>query len=119
MILGASSVVNAQELERKKQKLLNSGAAVNSVRMCTICNVACKSFEVFAKHLSGRRHPAQAGLIAVMALDLISLRSELMITLGIKARRQRRSFNLLGVMSAKLTATATMPMQNTCPGKNT
>ncbi|KAE8673515.1 hypothetical protein F3Y22_tig00111780pilonHSYRG00014 [Hibiscus syriacus] len=95
MILGASSVVNAQELERKKQKLLNSGAAVNSVRMCTICNVACKSFEVFAKHLSGRRHPAQAGLIAVMALDLISLRSELMITLGIKARRQRRSFNLL------------------------
>ncbi|KAK8617167.1 hypothetical protein V6N13_117134 [Hibiscus sabdariffa] len=65
MMFGASCVVNAQELERKKQKLLNSGAAVNSVRMCTICNVACNSFEVFAKHLSGRRHAAQAGLIAV------------------------------------------------------
>ncbi|KAE8720476.1 putative C2H2-like zinc finger protein [Hibiscus syriacus] len=64
-ILGDSGLVNAQELERKKQKLLNSGAAVNSVRMCTICNVACNSYEVFAKHLSGRRHAAQTGLIAV------------------------------------------------------
>ncbi|PPR86858.1 hypothetical protein GOBAR_AA33834 [Gossypium barbadense] len=61
----ASCVANAEELERKKQKLLDSGAAVNSVRMCTICNVACNSHEVFVKHLSGRRHAAQAGLIAV------------------------------------------------------
>ncbi|KAG4137475.1 hypothetical protein ERO13_D07G074000v2 [Gossypium hirsutum] len=65
MIYGASCVANAEELERKKQKLLDSGAAVNSVRMCTICNVACNSHEVFVKHLSGRRHAAQAGLIAV------------------------------------------------------
>ncbi|XWS60475.1 hypothetical protein CRYUN_Cryun07bG0039400 [Craigia yunnanensis] len=65
MIFGASGVANGQELERKKQKLLNAGAAVDSVRMCTICNVACNSHEAFTKHLSGRRHAAQAGLIAV------------------------------------------------------
>ncbi|GMI95250.1 hypothetical protein like AT5G61190 [Hibiscus trionum] len=65
MSRASSCAVNAWELERKKQKLLNSGAAVNSVRMCTICNVACNSLEVFAKHLSGRRHAAQAGLISV------------------------------------------------------
>ncbi|XWS37294.1 hypothetical protein CRYUN_Cryun19dG0030800 [Craigia yunnanensis] len=65
MIFGASGVANGHELERKKQKLLNAGAAVDSVRMCTICNVACNSHEVFSKHLSGRRHAAQAGLIAI------------------------------------------------------
>ncbi|KAK6261701.1 hypothetical protein QUC31_007517 [Theobroma cacao] len=65
MIVGASGVANGQELEKKKQKLLNAGAAVDSVRICTICNVACNSHEVFSKHLSGRRHAAQAGLIAV------------------------------------------------------
>ncbi|XVF50026.1 hypothetical protein PTKIN_Ptkin04bG0062500 [Pterospermum kingtungense] len=65
MIFGASSVANDLELERKKQNILNAGAAVDSVRMCTICNVACNSHEAFAKHLSGRRHAAQAGLIAV------------------------------------------------------
>ncbi|XWS51199.1 hypothetical protein CRYUN_Cryun12cG0156400 [Craigia yunnanensis] len=59
MIFGASGVSNGQELERKKQKILNAGAAVDSVRMCTICNVACNSHEVFSKHLSGRRHAAQ------------------------------------------------------------
>ncbi|GMI76791.1 hypothetical protein HRI_001348400 [Hibiscus trionum] len=45
--------------------MIFGASAVNSVRMCTICNVACNSLEVFAKHLSGRRHAAQAGLIAV------------------------------------------------------
>ncbi|XWS47954.1 hypothetical protein CRYUN_Cryun13aG0030400 [Craigia yunnanensis] len=65
MIFGASGVANGQELERKKQKLLNAGAVVDSVRMCTICNVACNSHEAFTKHLSGRRHAAQTGLIAV------------------------------------------------------
>lgn len=58
-ILGSSGLVNAQELERKKQTLLNSGAAVNSVQMCSICNVACNSLDAFSKHLSGRRHAAQ------------------------------------------------------------
>ncbi|XP_021286379.1 zinc finger protein 346 isoform X2 [Herrania umbratica] len=65
MIFEASGVANGQELEKKKQKLLNAGAAVDSVRTCTICNVACNSHEVFSKHLSGRRHASQAGLISV------------------------------------------------------
>ncbi|XVE54731.1 hypothetical protein DITRI_Ditri03aG0105300 [Diplodiscus trichospermus] len=65
MIFGASGVANCQDLERKKQKLLNAGSAVGSVQMCTICNVACNSLETYRKHLSGRRHAAQAGLIAI------------------------------------------------------
>lgn len=59
MTFGASGATNTPELERKKQKLLNAGVAVGSVQMCTICNVACNSHEVFTKHLSGKRHAAQ------------------------------------------------------------
>ncbi|OMO84119.1 Zinc finger, U1-type [Corchorus olitorius] len=58
-------VTNVQELEKNKQKLVNARAAVDSVRMCTICNVTCNSHEAFTSHLSGRRHAAQAGLIAI------------------------------------------------------
>lgn len=76
MIYGASCVANAEELERKKQKLLDSGAAVNSVRMCTICNVACNSHEVFVKHLSGRRHAAQVKLISKLGNFLIEFNTK-------------------------------------------
>ncbi|KAL4348975.1 hypothetical protein GQ457_17G017400 [Hibiscus cannabinus] len=62
---GSSGVASVHELERKKQKLLNAGTPVGSVRMCTICNVACNSHDAFVKHLSGRRHATQAGLIAI------------------------------------------------------
>ncbi|GAV81591.1 zf-met domain-containing protein [Cephalotus follicularis] len=62
---GASGVAASQELEIKKQKLLGGGAAADSVRFCTVCNVACNSQEVFAKHLSGRKHAAQAGLMSL------------------------------------------------------
>ncbi|KAH7550727.1 hypothetical protein JRO89_XS13G0257400 [Xanthoceras sorbifolium] len=65
MISGASSMGAGQELEKKKQKLLGSGTAVDSVRICTICNVACNGEEVFSKHLSGKKHAAQAGLMAL------------------------------------------------------
>ncbi|GMJ05793.1 hypothetical protein HRI_004248500 [Hibiscus trionum] len=65
LIFGSSGVANVHELERKKQQLLNAGTPVGSVRMCTICNVACNSHDAFIKHLSGRRHATQAGLIAI------------------------------------------------------
>ncbi|KAK8604563.1 hypothetical protein V6N13_099499 [Hibiscus sabdariffa] len=65
LVFGSSGVANVHELERKKQQLLNAGTPVGSVRMCTICNVACNSHDTFIKHLSGRRHATQAGLIAI------------------------------------------------------
>lgn len=46
-------------LEVKKQKLLEGGAAVQSVRVCTICNVACNGEVAFADHLVGKKHLAQ------------------------------------------------------------
>ncbi|XP_052481259.1 uncharacterized protein LOC105762232 [Gossypium raimondii] len=65
LIFGASGVANFHELDRKKQQLLNAGAPVGSIRLCTICNVACNSHDAFVKHLSGRRHVAQVRLIAI------------------------------------------------------
>ncbi|KAI9174014.1 hypothetical protein LWI28_010328 [Acer negundo] len=65
MISGASSVAAGQELEKKKQKLLSSGATVDSVRVCTICNVACNGEEVFTKHLTGKKHATQASLMCL------------------------------------------------------
>ncbi|KAI9117674.1 hypothetical protein K1719_011840 [Acacia pycnantha] len=56
-------VVN-KELESKKQKLVKGGAAVDSVRVCTICNVACNGQDVYNKHLSGKKHAAQINLIS-------------------------------------------------------
>ncbi|KAF7806239.1 zinc finger protein 346-like [Senna tora] len=53
-----------KELEFKKQKLLSGGAAVDSVRVCAICNIACNSQEVFNKHITGKKHAAQVGLMS-------------------------------------------------------
>lgn len=55
----------SQELEMKRQKLLNGGAAVDSVRVCTTCNIACNGQEAFNDHLSGKKHAAQARLISL------------------------------------------------------
>lgn len=65
MTFGASGVVAAQELEKKKQKLLNGGAAGDSVMVCTVCNIACNGEEMFKKHLYGKKHAAQAGLMSL------------------------------------------------------
>ncbi|KAL9239482.1 hypothetical protein vseg_013799 [Gypsophila vaccaria] len=56
-VLGVSSV--PANLETKKQKLLEGGTAAQSLRVCTICNVACNGEIVFSEHLVGRRHIAQ------------------------------------------------------------
>ncbi|KAF3968225.1 hypothetical protein CMV_007864 [Castanea mollissima] len=62
---GASGGAAGKDLGTKKRKLLNGDAAADSVRVCTICNVTCNSQEVFNKHLAGKRHASQAGLIAL------------------------------------------------------
>lgn len=54
-----------KDLESKKQKLLSGGAAVDSVRVCTICNVVCNSQEVFNKHLTGKRHADQVNFTSI------------------------------------------------------
>lgn len=48
-----------KELESKKQKVLNGGATIDSVKVCTVCNIECNSQEVLRKHLAGRKHRSQ------------------------------------------------------------
>ncbi|XP_068656116.1 uncharacterized protein [Aristolochia californica] len=49
----------ADDLETKKRKLLEGGAAPEAVRVCEVCNVACNSEVVFKYHLAGQKHAAQ------------------------------------------------------------
>lgn len=65
VIFGPSGMAVGEELETKKRKLLDGGAAVDSVRVCTICNIACNSQEVFNKHLAGKKHASQARLVSL------------------------------------------------------
>ncbi|CAN4090645.1 unnamed protein product [Withania somnifera] len=52
---GQDSVEN---LEIKKQKILEGGAATDEVRVCLACNVVCNSETVFKTHLIGKKHIA-------------------------------------------------------------
>ncbi|KAL3525872.1 hypothetical protein ACH5RR_014244 [Cinchona calisaya] len=49
---------DAEDLETKKKKILEGGAAVDAVRICAICNVVCNSETVFRYHLAGQKHAA-------------------------------------------------------------
>ncbi|KAG1347831.1 zinc finger protein [Cocos nucifera] len=49
-----------EDLETKKQKLIQGGAPTDSVRVCTVCNVVCNSDTVFAAHLAGEKHAMKA-----------------------------------------------------------
>lgn len=62
---GTPTMATSVELEMKKRKILGCGTALDSVRMCTICNVACNSEEVFNKHVAGRKHAAQVSYKSV------------------------------------------------------
>ncbi|KAK4271937.1 hypothetical protein QN277_020555 [Acacia crassicarpa] len=46
------------DLENKKKKVLEGGAAAAAVKICTICNVVCNSETVFNYHLAGQKHAA-------------------------------------------------------------
>ncbi|XP_058070306.1 uncharacterized protein LOC131219266 [Magnolia sinica] len=48
-----------EDLETKRRKLMESGAAPDSLRVCAICNVAVNSETVFNYHLAGQKHAAQ------------------------------------------------------------
>ncbi|KVI09083.1 Zinc finger, U1-type, partial [Cynara cardunculus var. scolymus] len=45
-----------EDLEMKRRKVLEGGAAANAVRTCRICNVICNSDTVFRFHLAGQKH---------------------------------------------------------------
>ncbi|PWA60856.1 Zinc finger, U1-type [Artemisia annua] len=45
-----------QELEMKRRKVLEGGAAASAVRTCSFCNVVCNSDAVFRFHLAGQKH---------------------------------------------------------------
>lgn len=45
-----------QDLETKKRKVLEGGAAADAVHTCIICNVVCNSETVFNYHLAGKKH---------------------------------------------------------------
>lgn len=47
-----------EDLETKRRKIMNEGAASDAVRVCTICNVVCNSELVFAYHNAGKKHAA-------------------------------------------------------------
>ncbi|POO01957.1 zinc finger protein [Trema orientale] len=60
-----SAAAASADLETKRWQLLKSGTAVDSIRVCTICNVVCNSQEVFNTHMAGKKHAVQAGLAAL------------------------------------------------------
>ncbi|XP_049382735.1 uncharacterized protein LOC125847069 [Solanum stenotomum] len=47
-----------ENLEAKKRKVLEGGAATDDVRICLPCNVVCNSESVFRTHLIGKKHIA-------------------------------------------------------------
>ncbi|KAK7340610.1 hypothetical protein VNO77_21318 [Canavalia gladiata] len=52
------TVESAEDLEKKKRKVLDGGAAAEAVRVCGICNVVCNSETVYNFHLAGQKHTA-------------------------------------------------------------
>ncbi|KAK2997874.1 hypothetical protein RJ639_025071, partial [Escallonia herrerae] len=45
-----------EDVETKRRKVLEGGAAAAAVRTCAICNVVCNSETVFKYHLAGKKH---------------------------------------------------------------
>lgn len=55
----ASKSKTGEDLETKKQKLLECGITADLVKVCTICNVVCNSETAYSFHLSGQKHATQ------------------------------------------------------------
>ncbi|KAD5507882.1 hypothetical protein E3N88_15585 [Mikania micrantha] len=47
-----------EDVQSKKQRVLQGGAPLNAIRTCTLCNVVCNSPTVFIAHLAGQKHAA-------------------------------------------------------------
>ncbi|GAB2270070.1 hypothetical protein Dimus_004983 [Dionaea muscipula] len=60
----AIPVVHGENLGGKAQNLVEGGSSIYSSKICTLCNVVCNSEIVFADHLAGKKHAAQAAAMA-------------------------------------------------------
>lgn len=52
-----------EDMEAKRQKILQGGGALDALRICTVCNVVCSSPTVYDSHVAGRKHAANAMLV--------------------------------------------------------
>lgn len=49
---------STENLETKKQKVMEGGSSAGAVKVCTICNVVCNSQTVYNSHVGGQKHAA-------------------------------------------------------------
>ncbi|KAH9331628.1 hypothetical protein KI387_003736 [Taxus chinensis] len=49
----------ADNIDTKRQRLLDAGTAITELKVCTLCNAVCNSQVVFDSHLAGKKHAAQ------------------------------------------------------------
>ncbi|KAL8124662.1 uncharacterized protein LOC141718461 [Apium graveolens] len=59
-----------KDLETKRRKVVEGGAAVSSVRTCVTCNVVCNSETVFQYHIQGQKHMAMIMKIASQRMNM-------------------------------------------------
>ncbi|OQU91884.1 hypothetical protein SORBI_3001G261436 [Sorghum bicolor] len=52
------SAETLEDLEVKKRRVLEAGAAQDEVRICGVCNVVVNSQKVFEFHIAGQKHQA-------------------------------------------------------------
>nr|XP_043606119.1 zinc finger protein 346-like isoform X2 [Erigeron canadensis] len=71
-----SDVNSSGEVEDKKHKLLQHGAAADTIVYCHICDVACSSQDVFQTHVAGKKHSAKAIMQAASSKGNFNLTSE-------------------------------------------
>ncbi|CAL4916276.1 unnamed protein product [Urochloa decumbens] len=55
-----SSAATPADLEVKKRRVLEAGAAQGEVKICTVCNVVVNSQKVYEFHIAGQKHQAMA-----------------------------------------------------------
>uniref|UniRef100_A0A6N2N0J5 U1-type domain-containing protein n=1 Tax=Salix viminalis TaxID=40686 RepID=A0A6N2N0J5_SALVM len=53
-----------EDLNTKRRRILEGGAAAEAVRVCSFCNVVCNSETVFNSHLAGQKHAAMMKKLA-------------------------------------------------------
>ncbi|KAJ0973858.1 hypothetical protein J5N97_015823 [Dioscorea zingiberensis] len=51
-----SALPITEDLEAKKQKILQAGAKESEVRICTVCNIVVNNQSVFNYHVAGQKH---------------------------------------------------------------
>ncbi|XP_031489743.1 uncharacterized protein LOC116257267 [Nymphaea colorata] len=59
-----ASAAPKEDLEKKRQKLLEGGASAAEVRVCILCGTVCNSKTVYDFHIAGKKHAAQLKKLA-------------------------------------------------------